>query len=138
VGPLWSITCNDATDHPSAAATASLAQQLARRYPLGGAEAVANNLIGCPGWGNTAADAIEHLAVIESQPPLVIGNTGDPNTPYAAAHLLAAAIGGRMVTYEGYGHSWLLNGSANTCMQDIVSRYFEQGILPSTGTSCPA
>jgi pimeloyl-ACP methyl ester carboxylesterase len=137
VGPLWSITCNDAAEHPSAVATAALARELAARYPLGGAEAVANNLIGCPGWGD-AADAVPHLSVIRSQPPLVIGNTGDPNTPYAAAPRLAAAIGGRLVTYEGYGHSWLLNGSSDPCMQQIVSRYFVQGIAPSAGTRCAA
>lgn len=137
VGPLWSITCNDATDHPSAASTASLARRLAARYPLGGAEAVANNLIGCPGWG-PSPNAVAHLSVIHTQPPLVVGNTGDPNTPYAAAHLLAAAVGGTMVTYEGYGHSWILNGSSNTCMQQIVSTYFVQGITPSAGTRCAA
>ena len=135
VGPLWSITCNDAPDHPSAAATASLAQKLGARYPLGGAEAVANNLIGCPGWVG-ATSAVHHLSVLRSQPPLVIGNTGDPNTPYAAAHLLAAAIGGRLVTYTGYGHSWLLNGSSNTCMQQVVSNYFIGGTLPSRNTDC--
>lgn len=137
VGPLWSITCNDAANHPSSTATASLARRLASRYPLGGMEAVANNLIGCPGWvGST--DAIAHLSVIRSNPPLVIGNTGDPNTPYAAAHLLAAAIGGRVVTSVGYGHSWLLNGSSSVCMQQVVSSYFIQGALPKVNTSCAA
>jgi pimeloyl-ACP methyl ester carboxylesterase len=135
VGPLWSITCNDAEAHPSAAATQSLAQSLASRFPLGGAEAVANNLIGCPGWAEST-DAIFQLDLIRSQPPLVIGNTGDPNTPYAAAHLLAAAIGGRLVTYVGYGHSWLLNGSPNICMQQVVSSYFIRGAVPPTNTSC--
>ncbi len=135
VGPLWTITCNDAPDHPSAASTESLAQTLGSRFPLGGAEAVANNLIGCPGWTDST-DAIFHLVPISSQPPLVIGNTGDPNTPYASAHLLAQAIGGRVVTYVGYGHSWILNGSSNTCMQDVVSNYFIQGALPALDTRC--
>jgi pimeloyl-ACP methyl ester carboxylesterase len=137
VGPLWTITCNDAADHPSATATASLAQKLASRYPLGGAEAVANNLIGCPGWSD-ATGAVAHLSLLRNQPPLVIGNTGDPNTPYAGAQLLAGAIGGRLVTYVGYGHSWLLNGSSNTCMQHVVSSYLIRGVLPSRGTRCAA
>jgi pimeloyl-ACP methyl ester carboxylesterase len=137
VGPLWTITCNDAAHHPTAAATASLAQRLEARYPLGGAEAVANNLIGCPGWKDSA-EAVAHLAVLRTDPPLVIGNTGDPNTPYAAAHLLAGAIGGRLVTYVGYGHSWLLNGSSNVCMQHVVSTYLIRGTLPSKGASCAA
>jgi pimeloyl-ACP methyl ester carboxylesterase len=137
VGALWSITCNDAADHPSARATASLTRRLASRYPFGGAEAVANNLIGCPGWSDSTG-ALPHLVALRSRPPLVIGNTGDPNTPYAAAHLLAAAVGGRLVTYEGYGHSWLLNGSANACMQEVVSNYLLEGALPVPNTSCAA
>jgi pimeloyl-ACP methyl ester carboxylesterase len=137
VGALWSITCNDAAAHPSSAATASLARTLAARFPLGGAEAVANNLIGCPGWpGSTGA--IAHLTPIRSQPPLVIGNTYDPNTPYAVARQLAPAVGGRLVTYVGYGHSWLLNGSANVCMQGVVSSYLIDGALPAPGTRCVA
>jgi pimeloyl-ACP methyl ester carboxylesterase len=137
VGALWSITCNDAHDHASAAATAALARGLARRFPLGGAEAVANNLIGCPGWG-TSTGAVVHLASMQNHPPLVIGNTGDPNTPYAAARLLASAVGGRMVTYEGFGHSWLLNGSLNTCMQRVVRNYLFQVLLPQPDTRCAA
>jgi pimeloyl-ACP methyl ester carboxylesterase len=137
VGALWSITCNDAATHPNGASTASLARRLAVRFPLGGAEAVANNLIGCPGWTGSAG-AIAHLVPIRSQPPLVIGNTFDPNTPYAVARRLAPATGGRLVTYVGYGHSWLLNGSANVCMQDVVSTYLIEGVLPAPGTHCAA
>ncbi len=137
VGALWSITCNDAAAHPNGASTAALARTLAARFPLGGAEAVANNLIGCPGWtGSTGA--IAHLTALRSQPPLIIGNTYDPNTPYAVARQLAPAIGGRLVTYVGYGHSWLLNGSANTCMQEVVSQYLIQDVLPAPGTRCNA
>jgi pimeloyl-ACP methyl ester carboxylesterase len=137
VGALWGITCNDAAAHPNGASTASLARALAARFPLGGAEAVANNLIGCPGWtGSTGA--IAYLTPIRSQPPLIIGNTYDPNTPYASARRLAPAVGGRLVTYVGYGHSWLLNGSANICMQDVVSSYFIDEVLPAPGTRCVA
>jgi pimeloyl-ACP methyl ester carboxylesterase len=137
VGALWGFTCNDASTHLSAAATASLARRLTSRFPFGGAEAVANNLIGCAGWGNSKG-TLPHLVVLRGQPPLVIGNTGDPNTPYAAARLLAQAVGGREVTFVGYGHSWLLNGSSNTCMQHVVSIYFIQGSLPERTTRCVA
>ena len=137
VGALWGITCNDAAARPNGPATASLARALAARFPLVGVEAVANNLIGCPGW-TASTEAIGHLNPSRSQPPLIIGNTYDPNTPYAVARLLAPAVGGRLVTYVGYGHSWLLNGSANVCMQDVVSSYFINGVLPASGTRCVA
>jgi pimeloyl-ACP methyl ester carboxylesterase len=137
VGPLWTITCNDAATHPDAQATAALARSLQARYPLGGAEAVANNLIGCPGWTG-ATVPLAHLHPVGTPTPLVIGNTGDPNTPYAAARDLTSAIGGRLVTYVGYGHSWLLNGSMNVCMQKVVGDYFANGTLPTRGSRCEA
>jgi pimeloyl-ACP methyl ester carboxylesterase len=137
VGPLWAITCNDAVAHPSAATTATLARTLAARYPLGGAEAVANNLIGCPGWSGSIG-AVAHLAPDRAPTTLVVGNTHDPNTPYVSARRLASDIGGRLVTYVGYGHTWLLNGSANACMQAIVGAYLADGTLPAPGTRCAA
>lgn len=137
VGPLWTITCNDAVAHPDGAATAALARALARRYPLGGAEAVANNLIGCPGWRGSGG-AIPRLAPNRAPTPLVIGNTYDPNTPYSSAVHLTSTIGGRLVTYVGYGHTWLLNGSSNRCMQLAVSGYLVNGVLPDRGTRCAA
>jgi hypothetical protein len=137
VGPLWTITCNDAVDHPDASTTAGLARSLAARYPLGGQEAVSNYLIGCPGWTNSSS-AIAHLSPTPAPTPLVIGNTYDPNTPYVAARQLASAIGGRLVTYVGYGHTWLLNGSTNVCMEDVVTTYLVKGVLPAKGTRCPA
>jgi pimeloyl-ACP methyl ester carboxylesterase len=137
VGALWSITCNDAATHPSAAATAALARSLAKRYPLGGAEAVANNLIGCSGW-TSSPGAVGHLSPTHAPTPLVIGNVYDPNTPYVAAQHLTATIDGRLVTYVGYGHSWILNGSSNTCMQNVVGNYLVNGILPAVGTRCAA
>jgi hypothetical protein len=137
VGALWSITCNDAAAHPSGASTAALARGLAARFPLGGAEAVANNLIGCPQWSSSNG-AVARLRSIRSHPPLVIGNTGDPNTPYAVARRLAPAIGGRLVTYVGFGHSWLLNGSANACMQNVVSNFLLHDEVPGPGTRCTA
>jgi pimeloyl-ACP methyl ester carboxylesterase len=137
VGALWTITCNDAAAHPNGAATAALARTLAARFPLGGAEAVANNLVGCPGWtGSTGV--ISHLVPLRSHPPLVIGNTYDPNTPYAAARRLAPTVGGRLVTYVGYGHSWLLNGSTNVCMDGVVTAYLIHDVLPASGTRCVA
>jgi pimeloyl-ACP methyl ester carboxylesterase len=137
VGALWTITCNDAATHPDAGATAALARSLEKRDPLGGAEAVANNLIACPGWTGTT-EPVAHLHRVSAPTPLVIGNTGDPNTPYAAARDLTSVIGGRLVTYVSYGHSWLLNGATNACMQKVVGDYFVNATLPARGTRCTA
>jgi pimeloyl-ACP methyl ester carboxylesterase len=137
VGPLWAITCNDVPAHPDATATTALARSLGRRYPLGGAEAVANILIGCPGWTGPNV-AVARLSPGHGTTPLVIGNVYDPNTPYTSAVRLAADTGGRLVTYVGYGHSWLLNGSTNACMLGVVTSYLVNGVLPAKGTRCTA
>jgi pimeloyl-ACP methyl ester carboxylesterase len=137
VAPLWAITCNDAATHPDGKATAALARSLAARDPLAGAEAVANNLLGCPGW-TSSHGTVAHLHPTRAPIPLVIGNTGDPNTPYAAARALTSAIGGRLVTFASYGHSWLLNGSTSACMQKVVGDYLVNDALPVRGTRCDA
>jgi hypothetical protein len=137
VGPLWTITCSDVAAHLDARATQALARSLAARDPLGGAEAVSNYLIGCAGWG-ASPQPVARLSPRGAPAPLVIGNVGDPNTPYVVAPKLAAAIGGRLVTYDGYGHTWLLNGSKSACMQRIVTSYVAGGILPLEGIRCPA
>ena len=138
VGSLWTITCNDAAVHPDAPATVDLARSLAARYPLGGAEAVSNNLIGCPGWTGAGQAPVPHLTPVHTPTPLVIGNTYDPNTPYVSAQRLTSAIGGRLVTYRGDGHTWLLNGSDNACMQNAVGQFLLRHTLPARGTTCVA
>ena len=137
VGPLWTITCSDVRNHPGASTTAALARTLAARDPLAGAEAVSNYLIGCPGWGDSGT-AVADLSPHGAPTPLVIGTVHDPNTPYVVAPRLAAAVGGRLVTYTGYGHTWLLNGSKNVCMQGVLTTYLSAGTLPARGTRCEA
>ena len=44
--------------------------------------------------GRGAQQTVAHLHPNQAPTPLVIGNTGDPNTPYAGARALTAAIGG--------------------------------------------
>jgi pimeloyl-ACP methyl ester carboxylesterase len=137
VGSLWTITCGDAVGHPDAATTAQLARRLASQYPLAGAEAVANYLIACPGW-SASNEPIAHLSPHGAPTPLVIGNVYDPNTPYVVAPQLAAVTGGRLVTYVGYGHTWLLNGSTNSCMANVVTSYIIDRVVPAKRTRCSA
>jgi pimeloyl-ACP methyl ester carboxylesterase len=67
---------------------------------------------------------------------LVIGNTGDPVTPYqdsvAMAHGLARA---RLLTVDGFGHTEFFNPSE--CASNYEFRYLLTGKLPPQGTVCP-
>jgi hypothetical protein len=66
---------------------------------------------------------------------LLVGNTGDPLTPYqdsvALSHELANA---RLLTVKGYGHTEGSNPS--TCADDYIVNYALTGALPPAGTIC--
>jgi pimeloyl-ACP methyl ester carboxylesterase len=67
---------------------------------------------------------------------LVIGNTGDPVTPYqgsvAMAHDLARA---RLLRVDGFGHTEFYNPSE--CASNYELRYLTTGKLPPQGIVCP-
>ncbi|MDA8293328.1 MAG: alpha/beta hydrolase [Actinomycetota bacterium] len=137
VGPQWAYLCQDAADHPGPEAAGALATSLHRRYPLLGAFSVTVNLAGCTSWPRPTQPVVASRAA-GAPPILVIGNKLDPNTPFSAAVALARQLAsGVLVEWEGYGHTWLLNGSTDACMRALVSRYLVAGIAPANGTRCP-
>jgi pimeloyl-ACP methyl ester carboxylesterase len=132
----WAIACNDAAVHPGPIAAGDLARSLAARYPLMGAYSVTYTLAGCVAWPKSR-QPVTNLHPVGTPPIMVIGNTGDPNTPIVGARALAALFpGAKMVTWEGWGHTWLLSGSGDTCVQRLVSTYLSGGGLPSADTTC--
>jgi pimeloyl-ACP methyl ester carboxylesterase len=136
VDPLWAITCNDAADHPGPVAAGTLARSLDRRYPLLGAYSATYSLGGCVSWP-AARQPIADLHPAETRPVLVIGNTGDPNTPIiGGAHLAGIFPDGRLLTWRGWGHTWLLSGPDDPCMQRSVTTYLTGGTLPHPGAVC--
>ncbi|MGO8871021.1 MAG: alpha/beta hydrolase [Acidimicrobiales bacterium] len=136
VDPLWAITCNDAAVHPSPVAAGDQAKTLAARYPLLGGYAVTYTMGGCVSWP-AARQPVVDLRPTHTPPILVIGNTGDPNTPLVGAQHLATDIAGaRLATWVGWGHTWLLSGSSDTCMQQVVTTYLTGAGLPAPGTVC--
>ncbi|MGD0395026.1 MAG: alpha/beta hydrolase [Acidimicrobiales bacterium] len=136
VDPLWAITCNDAAAHPGPMAAGGLARTLDARYPLMGAYAVTYTMAGCVSWPS-ARQPVTDLHPKGTPPIMVIGNTGDPNTPIIGAkHLAAIFPTGSMVTWRGWGHTWLLSGSTDPCMRALVSTYLSGGGLPRSGTVC--
>ncbi|MFG2994728.1 alpha/beta hydrolase [Streptomyces sp. NPDC048257] len=69
-----------------------------------------------------------------SAPILVLGTTGDPDTPYQDAVALAGTLeGGRLLTFAGEGHT-AYNRSA--CVSALVNDYLATLALPARGTVC--
>ncbi|HEV3366065.1 MAG TPA: alpha/beta hydrolase [Acidimicrobiales bacterium] len=136
VDPLWAITCNDAHRHPGPTEAGTLARSINAPYPLIGAYAVTYTMGGCVSWPS-ALEPVTDLHPRGTPPILVIGNTGDPNTPVInAQHLATIFPDASMVTWRGWGHTWLLSGSADACMQQLVTRYLTGAGLPRPHTVC--
>ncbi len=136
VGPMWALTCEDSSRHLSAGAAGALARALDARYPLDGAMAVTYVAGGCVAWP-PAAHPVTAVHDSSGVPALVVGNTGDPNTPHQAAVQLARSLGrADLLTWRGWGHTWLLNGSSDPCMARAVDRFLISLALPRRDATC--
>ena len=70
-----------------------------------------------------------------ANPILVLGNTGDPVTPYQSSVSMSRDLAGaRLLTVDGFGHTEFFNPS--TCATDYEINYLETGALPPIGTVC--
>jgi pimeloyl-ACP methyl ester carboxylesterase len=94
-------------------------------------------LLSCTGWPVAGKTTHPDVHAEGSAPILVVGNTGDPATPYEGARKMADALGrgvGVEVTYRGEGHG--AYNSGNSCMTGIVNAYLLTGKVPADGTTC--
>lgn len=67
----------------------------------------------------------------------MIGNTGDPATPYEGARKMVERLGpgvGVELTYKGQGHG--AYNSGDPCVQKAVDTYLLDGKVPASGTVC--
>ncbi|KUM75699.1 alpha/beta hydrolase [Streptomyces griseorubiginosus] len=69
-----------------------------------------------------------------SAPILVIGNTGDPDTPYQDAVALSRELdNGRLLTFEAEGHTAF---NRSVCATDRITDYLVNLKVPSRGARC--
>jgi pimeloyl-ACP methyl ester carboxylesterase len=136
VDASWAIACNDFASHLGPVAAGTEARSLDARYPLIGGYAVTYNLGGCLAWPRSSS-AITNLHPRRAPPVLVLGNIGDPNTPLVGSqHLARVFPKATLVTWSGWGHTWLLNGSSDACMVGVVDGYLIDLRLPRPGARC--
>ncbi|QJT03948.1 alpha/beta hydrolase [Streptomyces asoensis] len=94
-------------------------------------------MVSCTDWPVPGADDHPDVSAPGSAPILVVGNTGDPATPYEGARKMVDALGrgvGVELTYKGQGHG--AYGSKNKCVQTAVNGYLLDGKVPAAGTVC--
>lgn len=91
--------------------------------------------LGCGAWAGHADHTYTGpWSMPRSATPLLLNTTVDPATPLSSAIATQSAIGGRLVTVEGYGHGVLLNPSS--CASAIANAYLIDGVVPSSDVTC--
>ncbi|MFD5259234.1 alpha/beta hydrolase [Streptomyces bobili] len=93
-------------------------------------------LLQCTGWPVGGHAPTVDVTADGSDPVLVIGNTGDPATPYEGAERMADELGegvGVRLTVDGEGHGTY---GVNDCLTGLVDRYLLDGAVPKNGTTC--
>ncbi|MEU0410931.1 alpha/beta hydrolase [Streptomyces griseorubiginosus] len=132
------IAINCADDRPRYTAT-----DVERRLPEFRAASplfgdfMAWSMVSCTDWAVAGAADHPDVSAAGSAPILVVGNTGDPATPYEGARKMVEALGagvGVELTYKGQGHG--AYGSKNRCVQAAVDGYLLNGKVPAAGTVC--
>ncbi|MFD8810104.1 alpha/beta hydrolase [Streptomyces sp. NPDC059627] len=94
-------------------------------------------MVSCTNWAVPGAADHPDVSAPGSAPILVVGNTGDPATPYEGAKKMVDALGkgvGVELTYKGQGHG--AYDSKNKCVQGAVNGYLLEGAVPKAGTVC--
>ncbi|MFI9581422.1 alpha/beta hydrolase [Streptomyces sp. NPDC052236] len=100
-------------------------------------EWLAWGLMGCNDWPVSGTWSDPDVSAAGAPPIVVIGNTGDPATPYEGAKKMANELGpgvGVELTYKGEGHG--AYNSGNACVQRAVNAYLLDGRAPTAGTVC--
>ena len=95
------------------------------------------SMLSCTDWAVPGAVDHPDVSAPGSAPILVVGNTGDPATPYEGARAMVNALGkgvGVELTYRGQGHG--AYDSKNKCVQGAVDGYLLDGKVPPAGTVC--
>ncbi|SPE57985.1 Carboxylesterase A precursor [Streptomyces netropsis] len=130
------ISCADAEQRYTVDDVKANLAEFRKASPVFG-ESAAWSLLGCSDWPVKGQWKSPDVRAEGAAPIVVIGNTGDPATPYEGARKMARQLGegvGIEVTYRGEGHG--AYNSGNACMTRAVDGYLLDGKVPAAGLSC--
>ncbi|MFF3907500.1 alpha/beta hydrolase [Streptomyces sp. NPDC001848] len=131
------ISCLDDRQRPTPQSVRKLLPEFEKISPVFGDFLGWDAAGWCHDW--PVAGQYDHPVVSApgAAPVLLVGNTGDPATPYEGARKMADALGkgvGVELTWKGEGHGAYGNGS--TCVDSAVNAYLLHGTVPKDGTVC--
>ncbi|MGW4024466.1 alpha/beta hydrolase [Streptomyces sp. NPDC005009] len=132
------ITCDDSSDRYTVADVEERMPDFLDASLLFG-PGLAWSTLDCDGWPVPGEAEHPEVSAPGAPPVLLVGNTGDPATPYEGAARMAERLGkgvGHELTYRGEGHG--AYNSGNACVQRAVNAYLLDGRLPESGAVCEA
>jgi hypothetical protein len=91
----------------------------------------------CHDWPVAGQYDTPEVSAPGAAPILVVGNTGDPATPYEGTRKMADELGkgvGVVLTWKGEGHS--AYGKGSDCVDSTVDAYLLRGAVPKDGKVC--
>ncbi|MFJ7902351.1 alpha/beta hydrolase [Streptomyces sp. NPDC096198] len=91
--------------------------------------------LSCAYWPVRATGRAHRITAQGAAPIVVVGTTRDPATPYPWARSLASQLSsGRLLTYEGDGHT--AYGRGSKCIDAAIDTYLLRGTPPAKDTRC--
>ncbi|MGW5258853.1 alpha/beta hydrolase [Streptomyces sp. NPDC004012] len=91
--------------------------------------------LNCAYWPVQATGRPHRITAQGAAPIVVVGTTRDPATPYPWAKALASQLSsGRLLTYEGDGHT--AYGRGSKCIDAAIDAYLLRGTPPAKGKHC--
>ena len=131
------ISCLDDKQRPTLAEAKKLLPEFERISPVFGPFLGWDAAGWCHDWPVPGQYETPEVSAPGAAPVLVIGNTGDPATPYEGARRMADELGkgvGVELTWKGEGHGAYGNGS--DCVNSAVNAYLLKGSVPKDGKVC--
>ncbi|MDX3667891.1 alpha/beta hydrolase [Streptomyces europaeiscabiei] len=131
------ISCLDQKQRPSPEETKKLLPEFREISPVFGEFLGWDTAGWCHDWPVPGLTDSPEVSAPGSAPALVVGNTGDPATPYEGAQKMAGELGegvGVMLTWKGEGHGAF--GSGSSCVDSTVNAYLLDGTVPKNGKVC--
>ncbi|MFC9467220.1 alpha/beta hydrolase [Streptomyces coelicoflavus] len=91
--------------------------------------------LNCAYWPVQPTGEPHRIEAAGATPIVVVGTTRDPATPYRWAEALSDQLSsGRLLTYEGDGHT--AYGRGSSCIDAAINTYLLTGTAPKDGTRC--
>ncbi|MFI5683913.1 alpha/beta hydrolase [Streptomyces sp. NPDC051636] len=131
------ISCLDDKERPTLQDTKKLLPEFEKISPVFGDFLGWDAAGWCHGWPVAGQYETPEVSAPRAAPILLVGNTGDPATPYEGTRRMADELGrgvGVELTWKGEGH--VAYGRGSDCVDSTVDAYLLNGTVPKDGKVC--